>query len=260
MKKPRFLAKPIIFLIVAYIILFAVFLVYVSIIDQHTPFEVIRSWPEWKQQIWSYDRTHRTDIILLWGTALLMCFMISMWWLSSAYTKENKWYWENKRDEIKAIKLKAVGLNREPQWSDLDVPRDGKTRIRFSADYQGKIGWRNHEIQSDDPGLDFLIEKIENPKLLSDRHITKTKIIAVNNSTVTYTNGGISIGGALIGGILAGDVGALLGGLTGSKTSQTKNGENFFTFLVCYDDRSPETEKVKESTPRFKFLITKLET
>lgn len=173
--------------------------------------------------------------------------------------KGQKWEWEQYHSFATSAKLMSVE-GRKPVVTDLCPDISKHIPYDFSLVDCGEHGQMNGILYSDDPTLPALLDVISNKDLLKDKHITKTKIMAVNNDAVTYTSGGISVGGALIGGILAGDVGALLGGLTGSKTSQTRNGENIFTFLVVYDDRPPETEKVKESSQRFKFFITKLET
>ena len=89
---------------------------------------------------------------------------------------------------------------------------------------------------------------------LIDAHITRAKIIAVNGIEKTVTKGAISR--AIVGGMLAGEEGALLGALT-AKTKTTV--QNEYTFLVYYDNKfNPETEKVKESSPRFRTLVNKL--
>lgn len=257
MKKPKFLPKVLITGLIVFLLAIAVMIVVVDTLTTRATSRVMANWPEWK--IWIRQNIDSNDFLIVWLPLMFLLLMIWIIWFGIAYKKENQWYWEHYKNRIASVKVKAIGINHKSQLNDLNFPRDGKQIIKFSADYQGKIGWKDIELKSDDPDLDFLLDKIDNPKLVSDKHITKTKVLAVNNDTVTYTNGGISIGGAVIGGLIAGDVGAILGGLSGSKYSQTQNGENIYTFLVCYDDRPPETEKVKESDRRFKFLISKFD-
>ncbi len=60
----------------------------------------------------------------------------------------------------------------------------------------------------------------------------------------------------IVGGMLAGEYGALYGALSASNQSPAINE---FTFLVRYDTGIRKTEKVRENTPRFQFLVSKLE-
>ena len=87
-----------------------------------------------------------------------------------------------------------------------------------------------------------------------DKHIKSTRIIAVNG--VTPNVSGKVLRGMIVGGMLAGEEGALYGAIRASNQSPTINE---YTFLVKYDDAIQKTEKVKETSPRFQFLISKLE-
>ncbi len=95
----------------------------------------------------------------------------------------------------------------------------------------------------------------EHGKRSLDKHISKAKIIAVNGIEQTVPKGAITR--SIVGGMLAGPTGALVGAMSAS--SRTETIENEYTFLVTYDFGTHETEKVKESSPRFKFLLSKLE-
>ena len=91
--------------------------------------------------------------------------------------------------------------------------------------------------------------------LKSDSHITRTRIIAVNGITQTISRGALTR--AIAGDALAGSTGALIGAL--SAPQETRTIDNEYTFLVFYDTGDPKIEKVRESSPRFKFLLSKLE-
>lgn len=97
-------------------------------------------------------------------------------------------------------------------------------------------------------------DKYDNGKRPKDSHITKTKIIAVNGIEETSHKGMYSR--AILGGMLAGESGALLGALSATKQEHV---DNQFTFLVYYSGGEIETENVKQSSGRFKFLVSKLE-
>ena len=88
-----------------------------------------------------------------------------------------------------------------------------------------------------------------------DSHITRTRIIAVNGITQTITRGALTR--AIAGDALAGHMGALIGALTAPQ--ETRTVDNEYSFLVIYDTGDPQIEKVRESSPRFKFLLSKLE-
>lgn len=87
-----------------------------------------------------------------------------------------------------------------------------------------------------------------------DKHIKSTRIITVNG--VTPNVSGKVLRGMIVGGMLAGEEGALYGAIRASNQSPAINE---YTFLVKYDDAIQKTEKVKETSPRFQFLISKLE-
>ena len=90
-----------------------------------------------------------------------------------------------------------------------------------------------------------------------DKLIRKTQLIAVNGVEQTTYPGALSR--AIVGHELAGDWGALLGAMSAKETHV----DNEFTFLVFYSKEKTgnkrEIEKVKQSSGRFKFLVSKLE-
>ena len=97
-------------------------------------------------------------------------------------------------------------------------------------------------------------KKYNDGKQDTDKHIKSTQIIAVNG--VTPNVSGKVLRRMIVGGMLAGEYGALYGALNASRHSADINE---FTFLVKYDNSIKKTEKVREDSPRFKFLISKLE-
>ncbi|WP_420417415.1 zinc ribbon domain-containing protein [Pacificispira sp.] len=72
----------------------------------------------------------------------------------------------------------------------------------------------------------------------SDRDVPFSNIlgseILIDNATVTSTNRGSQLTGAAVGGLLAGGVGAMIGGLSGSTTSRT--GVRKVTLRIAVDD------------------------
>lgn len=174
---------------------------------------------------------------------------------SGELDRESKWYWENRKDEIESTRLSSVN-NKKPTVEDLQNIEPGK-KYQFRVSYKDKVC--DLEVDSGDPDLHLLLDKMTNYKLNNDRHITKTQILAVNNNQIIDTQQRASIGKALLGGLIAGEAGFILGGLSGSSTSVVRNGPNRYTFLVVYDDRAPVTETETEGSKRFQFLLSKLE-
>lgn len=90
-----------------------------------------------------------------------------------------------------------------------------------------------------------------------DRYIEKTRLLAVNG--IEYTTHKGIIGNAILGHMVAGDVGALIGAMS----SEQRHTDNEFTFLVYYNGgrkgNTKEIEKVRQSNPRFEILVKKLE-
>ena len=90
-----------------------------------------------------------------------------------------------------------------------------------------------------------------------DGYIKKTRILAVNGVNWVTKEGAIT--NALAGSAIAGGVGAILG----YALTRNEHYDNEFTFLVFYDARKQgnrrEIEKVRQTSGRFQFLISKLE-
>ena len=90
-----------------------------------------------------------------------------------------------------------------------------------------------------------------------DQLIKKTRLIAVNG--VDYVTNKGMITNAIIGHMLAGNIGAFLGAMSAEQVHR----ENEFTFLVLYNEGKKgskrEVEKVRQSSGRFQFLVSKLE-
>ena len=90
-----------------------------------------------------------------------------------------------------------------------------------------------------------------------DGYIKKTRILAVNGVTWVTKEGAIT--NALAGSYYAGGLGAMLG----YALTRHEHYDNEFTFLVFYDARKQgnkrEIEKVRQTSGRFQFLISKLE-
>lgn len=195
------------------------------------------------------------------GLGIVAVIVLFIWGIASTFKaqrKSERWDWDNRRDTLSYAKLVKVG-DHKPTYADmttsLEVRRDFKLKLKYGDGYEKIV-----RLPSDVPGMREVLHRPENEYLWIDKHITKTQIIAVNSTAITTTEQRVSIGKALIGGLLAGEAGFVLGGLSGRSYSTTNPGENAFTFLVFYDNKSPSTEKVKENTERFKFLISKMET
>ncbi len=90
-----------------------------------------------------------------------------------------------------------------------------------------------------------------------DKYIKKTRLLAVNG--IQYTTHKGIVGNAILGHMVAGDVGALIGAMS----SEQVHTDNEFTFLVYYNGgrkgNTKEIEKVRQSNPRFEILAKKLE-
>ncbi|MCR4621306.1 MAG: hypothetical protein K5663_04420 [Clostridiales bacterium] len=90
-----------------------------------------------------------------------------------------------------------------------------------------------------------------------DKLITKTRIIAVNGVEYVTEKGVLS--NAVVGRMLAGDIGMYLGAVNSKQVHR----DNEFTFLVFYSEKKSGskkvTEKVCQSSGRFSFLVSKLE-
>ncbi len=99
-----------------------------------------------------------------------------------------------------------------------------------------------------------VIGRFEYKQNLKDDHITRTKIIAVNETDPTPSTLKAAARAA-VGGFIAGDAGAAYGALT----TKGKPVRNIYTFLVYYDNRKdPAIEKVIENSARFQTPIKKL--
>lgn len=197
-------------------------------------------------------------IVSLVSMGLGLIFMFSELIVQGKEEKvEGQWYWSTYKDHVVKTKLNWVG-GKKPTANDLDNPKYS-TKFEFSVIYDCDVKWHEVEVDGGDPDIQLLIDKITNFKLSQDRHIRKTQILAVNNDQIVDTQQRVSIAKALIGGLIAGEAGFIIGGLSGSSTSIVRNGPNTYTFLVVYDDRPPVTETATEGSKRFQFLITKLE-
>ena len=89
-----------------------------------------------------------------------------------------------------------------------------------------------------------------------DQLIKKTKLLSVNGIQYVTHNGALS--GAIVGHMLAGDIGAIAGAMSAEQVHR----DNEAIFLVYYDESKKgakkEVEKVRLSSGRFKFLLSKL--
>jgi len=81
----------------------------------------------------------------------------------------------------------------------------------------------------------------QSPKVYEYRDILKSEVIQ-DGVSVSSTNRGSQIGGALLGGILAGGVGAVVGGLSGSKTDEEKVKE--ITLQIVVNDTKNPIHKI----------------
>ena len=90
-----------------------------------------------------------------------------------------------------------------------------------------------------------------------DKYIKKTRLLAVNG--IQYTTHKGIVGNAILGHMVAGDVGALIGAMS----SEQVHSDNEFTFLLYYNGgrygKKKVIEKVRQSSARFKILVDKLE-
>ncbi len=199
------------------------------------------------------SRLNTAYATVIWIAPVLVLFLIAMIVVARAEKKTSEWVRRYGINEVTKVKLLTVN-RRRPTGDDLLHPNGV---YRFTGLYQGSSKV-TIECRPGDPEFQQLIVKISGSKAERDTHITRTQIIAVNNDAFMNTRQRISITKALIGGMLAGEAGFILGGASGSSRSFSRPGENIYTFVVFYDDTSPETEKVKESDPRFKYLVSKL--
>lgn len=88
-----------------------------------------------------------------------------------------------------------------------------QTQLRWGANKMSFIG-----INEKDRELTFVDVTDKKPQVVSYRDILESYIVA-DESTLTKTSRSSQLGGALVGGVLAGRVGAVIGGLSGKKTS-----------------------------------------
>ena len=204
---------------------------------------------------WASENTRMstTEIFAIFMAPILIFFIAAMVFAARAESKTSEWVRRHGINEVTKVKLLTVDRHRST-GNDLTNPHGV---YRFTGLYQGSSKV-TIECKPGDPEFDVLIGKITGSKAERDTHITQTQIIAVNNDTFTDTRQRISVTKALIGGLLAGEAGFILGGASGGSRSVSRPGENTYTFVVFYDDTSPNTEKVKESDPRFKYLVSKL--
>lgn len=88
-----------------------------------------------------------------------------------------------------------------------------QTQFRWGANKMSFIG-----INENDRQLSFIEIADRKPKVVNYRDILESYIVA-DESTLTKTSRSSQLGGALVGGVLAGGLGAAIGGLSGKKTS-----------------------------------------
>ena len=191
---------------------------------------------------------------LIGYTPLVVVGYITLNSLEKASTKSLEWVRNHGLKQADSVVLKSVD-GRKPIETDFRNP-DPDAKYLFEV--QHGLTFLPVTFSPKDPEFQDLMRKTAGSRLARDSHILRTQIIAVNNKTFTDTRQRISITKALIGGLIAGEAGFILGGASGRSRSVTRQGENQYTFVVYYDDVPPETEKVYESSKRFKYLISKL--
>lgn len=193
-------------------------------------------------------RTPMLILLILYAVAMIV-FMI--WWTARGGKSENK-KWALNKDKLIWAKL----------WEPKDAtPLDlqtGQKKILFKVKYEGVRGKHGIAVGPGSEDSKWILAHLADSKLKDDLHITETQILAVNNKQITNSEQYVSISKALLGGLVAGEVGFLLGGLSGQSRGQIRNRSNDYMFLVKYDDRENLIEKVNEKNHRFQFLIQKL--
>lgn len=196
-------------------------------------------------------RETRTPMLILLGVYVIANIVFFIWWGARGGKSENK-KWAKYKDKLIWAKLW------EPKDATLlDIQR-GQKKILFKVKYQGVRGKHGIAVVPGSEDSKRILAHLADSKLKDDLHITETQILAVNNEQITSSEQHISISKALLGGLMAGDVGFFLGGLSGMSRGRIRNRPNDYTFLVKYDDRENRTEKVNEKNHRFQFLIQKL--
>lgn len=149
------------------------------------------------------------------------------------FIKERK-----KKENLNKIN-KQLGNNAKVKKNNVSVPSKGTTTnngVKFLPSITYTTPSRNHAIKIDrnNKKISILINRFPHgrdfnhyaqydykERLMGFKNILETRIVE-NGATVTKTSRTSQIGGAALGGLLAGNVGAMVGGLSGKKTSENE--------------------------------------
>ncbi|MCC3645838.1 SHOCT domain-containing protein [Cytobacillus oceanisediminis] len=118
----------------------------------------------------------------------------------------------------------------------------------------------------------FLFANIDTSEIYSYKEILETEIVE-DGKTITGTSRSSQIGGAIIGGVLAGGAGAVIGGLGGKKTSEqeinkidlkvivnnTKSPVKYINFLTADEiDIDGKPFPIKKDNPKYKSAMSSI--
>lgn len=124
------------------------------------------------------------------------------------------WYCYKKHMEIEEEQ-------KSQKWQETDNRLNRLSSFKSSQRYTSENGEVTLSIDEINKQISFISLNSYKDKVYKYKDILKSEI-QTDGISVTSTNRGSQIGGALLGGLLIGGVGAIIGGLSGSKTSQDK--------------------------------------
>lgn len=139
-------------------------------------------------------------------------------------------YWANKKNEEE---------NRQAEWRKQYIIRDtikGIEGFNQTQEFTSMNGNEKLLIDENSKQICFYWHE-KSPKKYSFSDILKSEVI-INGDTITSTSRSSQIGGALLGSVLAGGVGAIIGGLSGKQTTK-ENISEIKLQVIVNDTKSP---------------------
>lgn len=138
-----------------------------------------------------------------------------------------------------------IGISASDKQKEIDKKRAGEivTVGNFPSNYKSIINPdKNAKLTLIDPEDKFVIHTFKQDGTLEERIVPFSKIIqaevTIDDNTVTKVSKGSQITGAVVGGLAAGSIGALVGGLSSNKT-ETKYFKRIDLKLKLDDFSSP---------------------
>ena len=243
MKKPNFYVKFAVYQVVILIVLIGAVIHTSQICAQPSP---LPDWSEAAPAVWK-----QREIVPMLSVGLFIeHFSIALIAFGFCWEKESRWLWANQQKLITSIHLKRVEELKQPGLEVFFLPKKKRKAAMFRVACSGYRFARSLRMPLLDPQFQAVMNRVDSPAVLRDRHIVKTRIIAAGHRFCTVTQRNSRAVRSSFNGVVHS---------WGTSRSISEPGSSLFTFLVFFDDRKTVTEKAWEGTPRCAFLLDKLE-